>query len=197
MGKYFGKYRGKVIDNQDPRRLGRLKVVVPEVGGDDLPMWALPCVPYAGKGVGLWALPSIGSAVWVEFEGGEPDYPIVAGGFWLEGQVPAMAGSPDVVGLFSPAGSLFFSGRASETKTTLTFGTPGNEANASISATIKDITISINNTEITISHDRVDIATSHGAVKISDDGVCVQHGEAKGVFSSSGVSINGQVLKTS
>ena len=50
--RYFGKYRGTVTDNADPTSRGRLKVNVPAVLGD-LEVWAMPCVPYAGDGVGF------------------------------------------------------------------------------------------------------------------------------------------------
>ena len=50
---YFGKYRGIVTDNDDPNRLGRLRVRVQDVLGDQESGWALPAVPYAGNGVGL------------------------------------------------------------------------------------------------------------------------------------------------
>ena len=42
----------------------------------------MPCVPYAGSGVGFFAVPPVGANVWVEFEGGDPDYPIWSGCFW-------------------------------------------------------------------------------------------------------------------
>jgi hypothetical protein len=85
---YFGKYRGKVAGNADPRMLGRLQVTCPAVLGEGRLSWAMPCVPYAGRQVGLFALPPVGADVWVEFEGGDPDQPIWAGCFWGEGEVP-------------------------------------------------------------------------------------------------------------
>ena len=84
---YFGKYRGVVTDSADPNLRGRIKVRVPAVLGD-AEVWALPCVPYAGDKVGFFFLPEPGTAVWVEFEGGDPSYPIWTGCFWADGQVP-------------------------------------------------------------------------------------------------------------
>jgi len=49
----------------------------------------MPCVPYAGSGVGFFAIPPEKANIWVEFEGGNPDYPIWSGCFWGEGEVPA------------------------------------------------------------------------------------------------------------
>src|SRR5579884_1718431 len=85
--RFYGKYRGKVADNIDPLFLGRILPIVPAVS--DLPLtWATPCVPYAGLEVGLCAIPPIDANVWIEFEGGDPDYPIWTGCFWEEGQTP-------------------------------------------------------------------------------------------------------------
>ncbi len=89
MKKYLGKYRGKVENNIDPMQLGRVQVSVPSVLGDGKLSWAMPCVPYAGKGVGFFAVPPVKANIWVEFEGGNIDYPIWSGCFWGIGEVPA------------------------------------------------------------------------------------------------------------
>lgn len=88
---FFGKYRGEVTDDQDPRDQGRVRVRVPEVLGDEESGWALPCAPYAGDGVGFFTVPQPGAKVWVEFEAGDPSRPIWSGCWWTEGQVPAGA----------------------------------------------------------------------------------------------------------
>lgn len=85
---FFGKYRGTVAGNLDPLQQGRVQVSVPAVLGDGRLSWATPCVPYAGDKVGLFAVPPVGANVWVEFEGGDPAYPILAGCFWGAGQAP-------------------------------------------------------------------------------------------------------------
>jgi len=90
---YFGKYRGTVSDNQDSTSRGRLKVKVPAVLGPDLEVWAMPCVPYAGDGVGFYSLPPNGSGVWVEFEGGDPSYAIWTGCFWADNELPDSGGA--------------------------------------------------------------------------------------------------------
>ena len=68
---------------------GRVQVSAPAVLGDGALSWAMPSVPYAGPGVGLFLVPPNGANVWVEFEGGNPDYPIYSGCFWGTGEVPA------------------------------------------------------------------------------------------------------------
>lgn len=85
--RYFGKYRGIVSDNADPTSRGRLKVKVPAVLGD-LEVWAMPCVPYAGKKVGFYSLPEKDTGIWVEFEGGDPSYAIWTGCFWADNELP-------------------------------------------------------------------------------------------------------------
>lgn len=88
--QYFGKYRGKVANNLDPMQQGRIQVTVPSVLGDGKLAWAMPCVPFAGPQVGFFAIPPSDANIWVEFEGGDPDYPIWSGCFWGLGEVPAL-----------------------------------------------------------------------------------------------------------
>ena len=84
---YLGKYRGVVEDNNDPTKRGRLKVRVPAVLGAEK-VWAMPCVAYAGDGMGSYLQPERGSGCWIEFEGGDPSYPIWVGCFWADNQLP-------------------------------------------------------------------------------------------------------------
>jgi uncharacterized protein involved in type VI secretion and phage assembly len=90
--KFYGKYRGLVLNNIDPLQQGRLQIQVPDVANIIPVSWAMPCVPIAGIQNGMFAMPIIGSGVWVEFEQGNPDYPIWVGCFWGSGaEVPALA----------------------------------------------------------------------------------------------------------
>ena len=96
MPDFFGKYRGQVENNIDPMQLGRVQVSVPAVLGEGTLSWAMPCAPYAGSGVGFFAVPPVGANVWVEFEAGDPDYPIWSGCFWGVGEVPALPALPQM-----------------------------------------------------------------------------------------------------
>jgi uncharacterized protein involved in type VI secretion and phage assembly len=90
--RFYGKYRGQVVANIDPLQKGRLLVQVVDVLGDLPSTWAMPCVPVAGIQAGMYAVPPVGSGVWVEFEQGDPDYPIWVGGFWgSAAEIPALA----------------------------------------------------------------------------------------------------------
>jgi uncharacterized protein involved in type VI secretion and phage assembly len=92
VAQFFGKYRGSVINNIDPMQMGRIMVQVPDVSNVIPSTWAMPCVPFTGIQSGFFVVPAIGSGVWIEFEHGDPDYPIWTGGFWgSAGEVPALA----------------------------------------------------------------------------------------------------------
>jgi hypothetical protein len=67
---YGGTYRGAVVDDADPLQQNRLGVVVPEVYGDDVSVWAAPLQSSAAS------LPVVGDLVLVSFEHGDTDYPI-------------------------------------------------------------------------------------------------------------------------
>lgn len=86
--RFFGKYRGLVVNNQDPLQTGRLQALVPGVLGETPSGWALPCAPYGGTQCGLFAIPPVGAGVWIEFEAGEPSRPIWTGTWWAAGEVP-------------------------------------------------------------------------------------------------------------
>jgi len=101
VGPFFGKYRGVVLNNIDPMQIGRLQASVPDVSV--IPStWAMPCVPWAGIATGVFTVPPIGAGVWIEYERGDPDYPIWVGGFWgTAAEVPVMARAvpPGLAGL--------------------------------------------------------------------------------------------------
>ena len=54
---------------------------VPDVTQFGPASWAEPCFPGGGLQFGMIAIPIIGSGVWVEFEQGDPDYPLWTGSF--------------------------------------------------------------------------------------------------------------------
>ena len=82
--RFYGKYRGFVVDNADPENRGRLRVSVPSVFGEQVASgWALPCAPSGGASdQGFFFVPEKEAGVWVEFEEGNIDYPVWVGTFW-------------------------------------------------------------------------------------------------------------------
>lgn len=86
--RFYGKFRGMVVNNVDVQRLGRIQVSVPEVGPLPLMSWAMPCLPVGGLQMGIFTVPLVGAGVWVEFEQGDPDYPIWTGCYFAAHEVP-------------------------------------------------------------------------------------------------------------
>jgi len=90
--RYFGIYRGTVIDNIDPLNIGRIIASVPDVSGITPTTYAMPCIPIAGKQMGTYMVPQIGAGVWIQFEAGDPDRPVWSGGWWGSvAEIPALA----------------------------------------------------------------------------------------------------------
>ncbi len=120
MTSFFGKYRGRVEDAADPLKLGRVQVSVPGVYGKGRSNWAMPCVPFAGPGVGVFVVPPRGANVWVEFEEGNKDRPVWTGGFWSKAsEVPGGAAVPDVKTITTSFGTLTFDDRRGASAVTI------------------------------------------------------------------------------
>ena len=92
---FVGKYRATVLNNVDPEFRGRLMLTIPDVLGLVPSTWAEPCTPLAGPTgppMGVYMVPPIGAGVWVEFEQGDPNYPIWVGCRWgSQSDVPPLA----------------------------------------------------------------------------------------------------------
>lgn len=77
-GRYYGKYRARVVDNQDPKKLNRVRTEMPQLFGKGVILgWALPALPPH-----LSDVPEIGKLTWIEFEAGDTDFPIWSGCWW-------------------------------------------------------------------------------------------------------------------
>jgi uncharacterized protein involved in type VI secretion and phage assembly len=86
---FYGKYRGTVTSVDDATLRIKAKVDAVLVGWES--GWCMPCVPYAGKNVGMAFLPEPGAGVWIEFERGDTSCPIWVGCYWREGEIPSDA----------------------------------------------------------------------------------------------------------
>jgi len=103
--RFYGVYRGIVVDNKDPEGLFRLKLKIPQVLYDQISDWVWASFqPGSGN-----ITPPVDSGVFVMFEGGDPSFPIWMGSF-QEIAPTAVRWSPafTATGLvFSGAGSTY------------------------------------------------------------------------------------------
>lgn len=75
--RFYGIYRGLVTENADPTNQGRVKLQVPQVLGDAITDWS-----WSKDSHGVHVDPPvIGQGVWVQFEGGDPSFPVWVGTF--------------------------------------------------------------------------------------------------------------------
>jgi hypothetical protein len=81
--RFYGLYPGKCIDINDPERRSRIKITVPQITGEAVSTWALPCrTPGISNGTPTAAdksVPATGAVVWVMFVGGDPNFPVWIG----------------------------------------------------------------------------------------------------------------------
>lgn len=162
--QHYGKYRGKVAANADPMQLGRIQVTCPAVLGDGRLAWALPCTPYAGPGVGFFAVPPAGADVWVEFEGGDPDHPIWAGCFWSTGQVPAQPAVATTKMLKTDGLTLSIDDLSGAGGVTLEVASPAVAIPMKISLTSSGIEISTGSASVKL--DPASVSLNDGALKV-------------------------------
>lgn len=141
---YFGKYRGIVKNVIDPFGIGRIQVAVPDVYGEEEMAWAMPCLPGVGPGIGLFSVPPVDSKVWVDFERGDPQYPVWSGGFWDQGDAPVAAGpeNPTTRAWVGENFALEFNDTTGLGAGKLTVATTAGEAVIDISASALEISFS-------------------------------------------------------
>ena len=80
---------GVVTNNDDPKKLGRIKVNMPTLSNSQESTWARLVTPGAGENKGLAWIPDVGDEVLVLFEHEDVNYPLVIGGLWSEDAGPA------------------------------------------------------------------------------------------------------------
>ena len=179
-----GKYRGKVVNNIDPMMQGRIMALVPAIS--EMPLtWATPCVPYAGRNVGLYAIPPIGANVWIEFEGGDPGKPIWTGCFWGAGEAPAKPAAPTTKVFKTNFVTLTFNDLAAEAS--LEVVTPTGMQKVELNAS--GIKLSSNAVTITIGQTGIDLKIATASISVAPQGVTIQDGAAQVEVAPQGVAL--------
>lgn len=77
QARFFGVYKGTVVDSDDPLNQNRLRLTVPALFANEPTEWAEAMMPPIAET--RVTLPYEGDTVWVMFEGGNPDFPIWIG----------------------------------------------------------------------------------------------------------------------
>ena len=80
--KIYGVITGIVTNNQDPDELGRVKIKIPRISGEDESNWARVISFMAGKDRGAFFLPEVDDEVLVAFECGNISMPYIIGSLW-------------------------------------------------------------------------------------------------------------------
>ena len=187
---FFGKYRGKVQDNKDPMKLGRLQVSVPAIYGENTMSWAMPCSPFAGNKVGFFALPPVGSNIWVEFEAGDPDYPIWSGCFWGDGEVPAVP-PEEQTKIFKTAGiSMTFSDDSKAGGFTLEVGSPAVSTPLKIILNSSGIEINNSTSSIKMTKEGIEINSPPGNIKLAQAGIEVNNSPGQIKMTSASIDLS-------
>jgi len=88
--RIYGVMIGLVTNNQDPEKLGRVKVKFPWLSDVDESGWARIAAPMAGKERGFFFLPEVDDEVLVAFEHGDPCFPYVLGAMWNGKDAPPL-----------------------------------------------------------------------------------------------------------
>jgi type VI secretion system secreted protein VgrG len=85
-----GPVSAEVVQNEDPERLGRVRVRYPwqDRGTGENTRWVRVVAPHAGNGRGAMFLPEVGDEVLVAFEQGDPERPLVVGTLWNGKDLP-------------------------------------------------------------------------------------------------------------
>lgn len=204
MSTHFGKYRGKVESNIDELNLGRIRVSVPAVLGSGTLSWAMPCTPYGGNGVGFFAIPPKGANVWVEFEGGDPDYPIWAGCFWGLGEAPVLPALADVKVFKTDSVTLTVSDLPGSGGVTLEVKTPAVSMPSKITIDSNGIIIEHSPGTITMTQTSIEIKHTTPTITIKADNVEVNNSpstftlttsDITAVNSSSSVKVTGSSVE--
>lgn len=204
--KFWGKYRGKVTDNKDPVGIGRIQTLVPALGDDPM-NWAMPCSPYAGPQEGFYMIPPVGANVWIEFEGGDPNYPIWSGCFWgntEQQKPPTDATGPEMKVLQTEQMVLSFDDKNTKLTTKLKpKANKGGGQTMSLEMDKKAIVLTAHQVTVTITPDKVEIKKGTTVIELTDNivlkkppasieisnAITIKNGAASGEWSASALNL--------
>ncbi|MFW9817699.1 MAG: phage baseplate assembly protein V [Candidatus Thorarchaeota archaeon] len=86
--KILGVKTALVTNNNDPEKLGRVKVSFPWLSDKNETTWARIATPMAGNEYGCYFLPEVNDEVLVAFENGDIRLPYIIGSVWNGKDIP-------------------------------------------------------------------------------------------------------------
>jgi uncharacterized protein involved in type VI secretion and phage assembly len=196
-GRIFGVVTAVVTSNDDPDKLGRIKVRLPWAGDDDESPWARLAAPMGGKERGWYSLPEVEDEVLVAFEHGDPRFPYVLGALWSSESAPPLAnegGTNDVRVLRSRSGHVIrLDDKDGEEKIEIA---DGSEKNRIVIST-KDNSVTIESAgDVTVAAtDGKLVLTGKGGVEIvSEGGLKVTSKQDAEIKSDGQVTVKGSAI---
>ena len=151
-----------VTNNQDPEKLGRVKVKYPVISDDTESHWARVISPGAGDQYGFSFIPEVGDEVMVIFGNGVINHPYILGGVWNgKAQLPPAVNS------------------ASENHKIKAWQTPGGHSIIFYDDNNKKIEILTNDGRKIVlddSNKKISVETSNGKIELEDQNLTLKAG---------------------
>lgn len=194
IGRFYSRYRGVVLNNNDPDNLQRLEIMVPNLHVGGLKVWARSASHQGGVNYGMkYFTPLPGEVVWVEFEKGNPMKAIWSYHGWAKVEVPEELKSNTVAGLISPNGNKVI---LNDTDGVLSIQV---EKKISILTEEEGESISLGIPEkcsISLTGDQIEITKGESTIILSDEGITLKKGSTI-TLSDDGIVFenNGSTLK--
>lgn len=192
--RFWGLYRGKVINNIDPLELNRLEVEVPTIPGSAA-SFAMPCAPYGGFQVGMVLTPPIGANVWVEFENGDPSYPVWVGCFWTEGMKPALAELPTQQVFSTGSFNAMINDIPGAAEFLLEWGPPGFGVPCTLSINTEAVTFTVGEVVFTVTPEEASALMEPTNIIMTPEGLTVEAAGDVNVTAPE-ISVTGNVTQT-
>lgn len=174
IGRFYSRYRGVVVNNNDPDNLQRLEVIIPNLHAGGIKVWARSASHQGGVNYGMkYFTPLPGEVVWVEFEKGNPMKAIWSYHGWAKVEVPEELKSNTVAGLISPNGNKVI---LNDTDGVLSIQV---EKKISILTEEEGESISLGIPEkcsISLTGDQIEITKGESTITLSDDGITLKKG---------------------
>jgi cytoskeletal protein CcmA (bactofilin family) len=192
--RYWGMFRGKVVDNLDPMELNRLLIEVPTLPST-IASFAMPCQPYGGIQVGMVLTPPIGANVWVEFENGDPSYPVWLGCFWTEGEKPALAELPTQQVFSTGSFNAMINDIPGEAEFLLEWGPPGFEVPCTLSINTEAVTFTVGEVVFSVTPEEASALMEPTNIVMTPEGFVIT-APAEINITAPEISVEGNVTQT-